>query len=80
MISEHDYTKSSFSAGGACVEVRLLPDGKVGVRDSKDQAKTPHFFTAQEWAAFLAGVRNGEFDLGIVRSDRYMTQGGPAAR
>ena len=63
MISEQDYTKSSFSAGGACVEVRLLPDGLVGVRDSKDRAKTPHFFTAQEWSAFLAGVRNGEFDL-----------------
>jgi hypothetical protein len=38
MISEHQYSTSTFSAGGACVEVRLFPDGTVGLRDSKDRS------------------------------------------
>jgi uncharacterized protein DUF397 len=63
MISTDGYQKSSFSGGGDCVEVRLLEDGKIGVRDSKDRSRTPHLFTREEWVAFLAGVRAGEFDL-----------------
>ena len=63
MISQHDYTTSSFSAGGACVEVRLLPDGTVGVRDSKDRRKPPHVFTQPEWRAFVKGCKAQEFDL-----------------
>ena len=63
MISEHDYTKSSFSGGGECVEVRLLDDGTVALRDSKDTTKPPHVFTANEWQAFRLGMLAGEFDL-----------------
>jgi Domain of unknown function (DUF397) len=63
MISTDDYRKSSFSGNGGCVEVRLLPDGSVSLRDSKDISRPSHTFTQQEWTAFLAGVRNGEFDL-----------------
>jgi hypothetical protein len=63
MISSDKYRKSSFSGGGACVEVRLLENGMIGVRDSKNESKSPHLFTEQEWRAFIAGVRNGEFDL-----------------
>jgi hypothetical protein len=63
LISTDAYTKSTFSGGGGCVEVRLLPDGTVGVRDSKDASKQPHLFTQREWHAFVAGVRAGEFDL-----------------
>jgi len=59
------YTKSSFSGASNCVEVGLLADGNVGLRDSKDPLKLPHVFTAQEWAAFIAGVRAGEFDLPV---------------
>jgi hypothetical protein len=34
------------------------------VRDSKQQGQGPVLeFTAAEWAAFLGGVRGGEFDL-----------------
>ena len=56
--------KSSFSGpnGNACVEVALLPEG-VAVRDSKDQGGPVLRFTAQEWIAFLAGVRADEFDV-----------------
>jgi Domain of unknown function (DUF397) len=63
MISHDDYKKSSFSGGGGCVEVRVLENGMIGLRDSKDPAKPPHIFTPQEWVAFVAGVRNAEFDL-----------------
>ena len=63
MISTNGYRKSSYSSTGGCVEVRLLDDGTIGLRDSKDVSKPAHQFTPVEWRAFLAGVRNGEFDL-----------------
>lgn len=63
MISTDNHTKSSFSTSNGCVEVRLLPDGSISLRDSKDRSRPAHLFTPIEWDAFLAGVRNGEFDL-----------------
>jgi hypothetical protein len=58
--------KSSRSASGACVEVAHPPGGGVAVRDSKDRGRAPHIYTRRQWAAFLAGVKNGEFDLAHV--------------
>jgi hypothetical protein len=43
------------------VEVADLP-GIVAVRDSKDPDGPKLAFTADEWAAFTAGVKDGEFD------------------
>ena len=63
MISTEAYTKSSHSGVGSCVEVHLLANGTIGVRDSKDLSQLPLVFTPPEWTAFLAGVRDGEFDL-----------------
>ncbi len=58
------WIKSSLSfANGDCVEVTNLPDGQIGVRDSKDTRGPVLRFTASEWRAFVGGVRNGEFDL-----------------
>lgn len=58
------WRKSSFSnAGGECVEVAPLPDGGVALRDTKDRSKEAHVYTGREWAAFLAGVKAGEFDF-----------------
>jgi hypothetical protein len=58
-----DWRKSSFSGGngGACVEVAST-DHLVVVRDSKDRSGPILAFASTEWAAFLAGVRAGEFD------------------
>lgn len=59
------WRKSSYSGGngGNCVEVAVLPDGNRAVRDSKDPGGAKLAFTADEWAAFAAGVKAGEFDL-----------------
>jgi hypothetical protein len=57
------WVKSSLSyANGACVEVADLPDGRVGVRHSKDPSGPVLGFTSAEWRAFLAGAQAGEFD------------------
>ncbi|WP_127503310.1 DUF397 domain-containing protein [Actinoplanes solisilvae] len=58
----HKSTRSGGN-GGDCVEVALnLPD-VVAVRDTKNRDGSTLTFTHAEWAAFLAGVRDGEFDL-----------------
>jgi hypothetical protein len=44
------------------VEVASLPDGGIGVRNSRDKTGPVLNFTQDEWHAFLGGVRNGEFD------------------
>jgi hypothetical protein len=54
--------KSSYSNAGGCVEVNRLGI-LVLLRDSKDPDGPTLRFTREEWSAFLAGVRNGEFDL-----------------
>ena len=58
-----DFRISSFCSGGGCVEVGQLPGGSVALRDSKDPERRATLeFTHQEWAAFVAGVKAGEFD------------------
>jgi hypothetical protein len=54
--------KSTKSATGGCVEVATL-ERVVGVRDSKDRQGPVLVFRFDEWNAFLAGVRDFEFDL-----------------
>ncbi len=47
---------------GNCVEVAELPDGQIAVRNSRYPDGPALVYTQAEIAAFLAGVRNGEFD------------------
>ena len=57
------WVKSSISfAKGNCVEVASLPDGQIGVRNSRDAEGAVLRFTSDEWHAFLGGARHGEFD------------------
>jgi len=57
------WRKSSASGQSACVEVALADDGRtVLLRDSKDADGPRLRLTPVEWAAFLAGVKGGEFD------------------
>ncbi|HEV2639403.1 MAG TPA: DUF397 domain-containing protein [Actinocrinis sp.] len=57
------WRKASYSntQGGNCVEVADLPDG-MAVRDSKDPDGPTLQFTLAEWQAFVAGIKDGEFD------------------
>jgi hypothetical protein len=55
------WRKSSFSTNGDCVTVGEYGD-MIAVRDSKDPEGGTLFFTRSEMAAFVAGVKAGEFD------------------
>jgi hypothetical protein len=59
------WRKSSRSAGngGDCVEVARNLPGAVAVRDSKDPDGPKLTFAPDEWVAFTAGIKTGEFDL-----------------
>ena len=58
-----DFQVSSYCSYGNCVEVGRSADGVVLVRDTKDRAQQALVFTDEEWAAFVAGVKAGEFDF-----------------
>ncbi|SFP67797.1 protein of unknown function [Amycolatopsis arida] len=49
--------------GGNCVEVNLGRRGMVGVRDTKLEDSPVFVFNSREWAAFVAAVKAGQFDL-----------------
>jgi predicted secreted Zn-dependent protease len=58
-----EWRTSSYSNNGTCVEVADLPDGGRLVRDTKlGEASSVLRYTAAEWRAFIAGVKDGEFD------------------
>ncbi|GAA4926301.1 DUF397 domain-containing protein [Actinoplanes utahensis] len=57
----HKSTRSGGN-GGDCVEVAGNLPGIVALRDSKDPGGGTLVFSRAEWAAFLAGVRGGDFD------------------
>lgn len=64
-LSRAAWRKSSRSAGNGgtedCVEVAALPDGRIAVRDSKRPEGGVLFFTHAEMAAWISGVKTGEF-------------------
>jgi Domain of unknown function (DUF397) len=61
-LTEARWVKSSKSSTQPyCVEVADLGGGAVAVRDSNHRELPPLRFTAEEWAAFRDGVREGEF-------------------
>jgi len=53
----------SDDAGGACVEVMKLADGRVAVRQSTDPDSPALVFTPREMTSFLAGVKAGAADF-----------------
>lgn len=61
-LSAARWVRSRACSADGCVEVARLADGSVALRDSKDLAKAAHVFDREEWTAFIAGVKNGEFD------------------
>jgi Domain of unknown function (DUF397) len=61
-LSNARWRKSSHSGDNGCVEVAFVGD-RVAVRDTKDRDGAVLLFDEQEWVAFLAGAKDGEFDL-----------------
>ena len=57
-----EFRISSYCSHGGCVEVGRTPEGAVLVRDTKDRVQQLAF-TDEEWTAFVAGVKAGEFDF-----------------
>lgn len=60
----HISTRSDGGAG-TCVEAGPLRDGsgQVAVRHSQHRDGTVIVYSRAEWTAFLAGIRDGEFDF-----------------
>jgi len=57
------WRKSTYSGDYACVEVANLDDGRVAVRDTKQQGQGPILiFTPHEWDMFILGAKAGQFD------------------
>lgn len=57
------WIRSSYCGTNACVEVDFGPDGgSVLVRNSREPNLPSLRFTREEWAAFLQGALDGEFD------------------
>jgi hypothetical protein len=56
------WTTSSYCGDAGCVEVSV--DGShIGLRDPKRPGAPVLTFTRDEWITFVAGIKNGEFDL-----------------
>ncbi|MEU3512774.1 DUF397 domain-containing protein [Streptomyces longwoodensis] len=62
------WCKSRRSGGnGNCVEVARLTDGCVAMRNSRFPEGPVLVYTREEIAAFLGGVKDGEFDFTLSR-------------
>jgi Domain of unknown function (DUF397) len=64
-LSNAIWRKSSYSGGngGDCVEIADDVLGVVAVRDSKDPGGPVLEFGPDDWRAFTAAIKMGEFDL-----------------
>ncbi|WP_078871662.1 DUF397 domain-containing protein [Streptomyces caatingaensis] len=56
--------KSSYSndTGGACVETRSSPNGRIAARDSKSRTRGICLFPPDTWTSFVTALRRDAFD------------------
>jgi hypothetical protein len=57
------WRKSSYCGTTSCVEIANLASDDVFVRDSKNLEGSWLSFGPDSWKLFIAGVKDGEFDL-----------------
>lgn len=55
------WRKSSFCAARDCAEISRQQNGIVALRNSRRPTKVLRY-TADEWQAFVKGIKAGEFD------------------
>jgi len=55
-----EWRRSGDCGNGTCIEVAKVNDHYL-IRDSKNPANEPLAFTADEWHAFVSGVKRDEF-------------------
>ncbi|PWQ94759.1 DUF397 domain-containing protein [Leucothrix arctica] len=67
MSLDLDFKKSSLCCTDkCCVEVASDLEGNILVRHTEETGKTLSF-SKQEWQAFVQGVKQNEFDIGVEK-------------
>ena len=56
------------------LEVGFAADGLVALRYAEEPDGTILIYTPAEWDAFVAGVKDGEFDIEVLEADRREAQ------
>jgi hypothetical protein len=64
-LDDATWRKSSYSGsnGGNCVEIAVLPDYSLAVRDSKDPDGPKLTFTPAEWQTFTTALKTDALGL-----------------
>ena len=63
LVSARWRKSQASNPSGSCVQVAELADGAIAMRNSRYPSGPALIYTRAEITAFLAGVKNGEFDV-----------------
>jgi hypothetical protein len=55
------FRRSSFCNAGGCIEVAAPEPGHIHLRGTGDPNRIALAFSAVQWAAFVEGVKKGDF-------------------
>lgn len=55
--------RKSSHTGSSCVEAMITAAGDIAVRNSRHPDGSVLVYRPDEWTAFIAGAKEGEFDL-----------------
>jgi hypothetical protein len=69
LLTAKDFNPTDFKTASLCPATRrgcvqvAMKDGTIAIGDSKHPKQTPLLFNQDEWQTFIAGVKQGEFDI-----------------